>query len=372
MSLSIALLVLALAQDPFPPPSGDPGARTPAAEPARMPQDRSRWRLVDAAIVVVNEDIITVGALTRQVARRARELNVQSEEALAKVWSEVATTAVSSRLKVQAGRNMGFDEAQIDRFAREDFERWTERQGGVVGLTQFLESENLGVEEFRDYRRDLIYAELWEDSITGEGISVAARPSRDRFVRPGMLRFEYSLAGEVPGRAEAIGGHTEQIDFERLVLPFDPRDPAAQERARELATTLRRRILDGEDLARIVEQYALDKDTAGRSGLVEIASARRLYPEADAFFVSARPGDVSEPTLTDRRGRRGYVILRLNARKAAELPSLSDVEVQRKVAENCQKEIDEYRKEFARRQAEARSYIWQAPPPAESTPRKSP
>lgn len=357
----LSLIAVTLLQDPSAPPASG------AAQPARS----SEWRVVDAAIVVVNEDIITIGALSRQVARRVRELNIRDDNsAVQRVWNEVATAAVSSRLKVQAGRNMGFDEAQIDRYARDDFERFTERQGGVVGLTKFLESENLPVDEFRDFRRDLIYAELWEDSITGEGVSTAARPSRDRYVRPGSLRFEYNLAGEMPGRAEAIGGHGEQIDFERVVVPFDDRDPGAQARAKDLATSLRQRALDGEDLGQLVEKSGLDKDSLQRSGSTEIATARRVYPEADRFFVSARPGEICEPILMNRRDKHGYMLLRMDARQPAEIPPLSDVGVQRKVASICQKEFDDFRKEIARRQVEARSYIWQAPAPGESPQRK--
>lgn len=357
MILHAFLAAAALVQDPAAPPRS-------SAEPA------GQWKVVDAAILIVNEDIITAGELTRQVIRRAKEVNARDDATLSRVWQEVASTAVSARLRVQAGRNMGFDEAQIDRYARENFERWTDRHNGVVGLTKFLAEEQITVDEFKELQRDRIYSELWEDSITGEGVSVAARPSRDRFVRPGKLRFEHERAKLSPARAEAIGGRTDQVDFERVLVPYDASEPGAAARAKDAVLTLRERIVAGEDIERVLAALAIDAKALTRSGPTETARARRILVEADAFLATAAPGDVSEPIAIERNGSRGWILLRMDARQPAEIPPLSDVAVQRKLAEACRKEIDEFRKELARRQVEARSYIWQAPPPEGTTERK--
>lgn len=352
------LLAASLLQDAQPNASG--AAQGPSAP----------WRVVDAAILIVNEDIITVGALSRQVARRANETNARDDATLARIWQEVASTAVSARLRVQAGRNMGFDEAQVDRYARDDFQNWTERQGGVVGLTRFLDKENLTVDEFKEFRRDLIYQELWENSVTGEGASVAARPSRDRFVRPGKLRFEYERAKASPTRAESIGGRTEQVDFERVLVPYDPTEPGAAARAKDTIESLRARLIAGENMERVLDALGIDPKALSRSGPTDTVRARKLITEADEFLASARPGDVSEPIAIERKTSRGWILLRIDARQDAEIPALADIVVQRKIADASRKEIDEFRKELARRQVEARSYIWQAPPPEETQPAK--
>lgn len=345
-----------------------PDAPKQAAPSAPVQQDAAGaqgpsndWQEVDRILLVINDDLLTRGQLLRAFARRAHEQNARTAEDQRRIWNELFTATIRDRVQKQAGESMGFDKAQIDRFARDDFERLTRSRGGVVGLAKALEKDGITAEELKEIRRDAIYADLWRDSITGKGASTAARPSRDRYVRPGLLRFEYQLAVDSPARLEAIGGTEGELRVQQLVVDAAAFD--SLERARELTTQLRSRIVDGEDMGALVRQYSrmTDKDgvlvAAGPSNLV------RLYPGAADFVEHARTGDVSDAIPVDTGRARGFVILRLLERKAPEVPALGTTDVQKKVGEKLQQEIDDFRIESALRRAIASSYIWQSEPP---------
>ncbi|MBK7875045.1 MAG: hypothetical protein IPJ77_04720 [Planctomycetes bacterium] len=340
----------------------DTGARTPSEPDGAVAQGpASGWQEADRILLVINDDLLTRGQLLRAFARRAREQNVRTPEDQRRIWNELFTATIRDRVQKQAGEAMGFDKAQIDRFARDDFERLTQSRGGVVGLTKALEKDGITAEELKELRRDAIYADLWKDSITGRGASTAARQSRDRYVRPGLVRFEYQLAVDSPARLAAIGGSEGELRVQQLVVDAAGFDTL--ERARELATQLRRRIVDGEDMSALVRQYSRVTDGDGVLVAASPSSLVRLFPGAADFVEHGKNGDVSDAILVENPRARAFVILRLLERKPAEVPPLDSHEVQRMVSEKLQKEIDDYRIELALRRAIASSYIWQADPP---------
>src|SRR5262249_7573361 len=155
--------------------------------------------------------------------------------------NELLTRRVRDQLQVQAGRTMGFDPEQIKRFVRDDLEHFTERFNGVVGFAKMLESEGTSAEEVRNDREEYVYAKLWDPAITGKAAAAAAsRPSRDRFVRPGLLQFEHRRLLDRPEALATIGGHGVRVVVQQLLL--DTSSFAEKSAARALADELRARI----------------------------------------------------------------------------------------------------------------------------------
>ena len=337
----------------------DPAAAQGAPSAAQGPSDE--WKEVDRVLLVINDDILTRGRMLRSYLRRASEQNARTGEDQRRIWTELYTNTIRDRVQRQAGEAMGFDKAQIDRFARDDFERLTDHLGGVVALTKALEKDGLTAEELKEIRRESIYSDLWKDSITGKGASTAARPSRDRFVRPGLIAFEYELDKLSPARLAAIGGSEGELQVQQLLLDASAFDTL--ERARDLATQLRRRIVDGEDMGALVRQYSRVTEKDGVLVSASPSSLVRLYPGAADVVEHGKTGDVSDAILVENARGRAFVVLRLLERKPAEVPALGSIEVQRKVADNLRQETDDYRVEVALRKAIAGSYIWQAEPP---------
>lgn len=355
--LTASVLASSRAQDPAP-AANDARPQGPPAVDQGPP---AGWQEADRILLVINDDILTRGQLARTFARRAKDANARTPDDQRKVWNELFTATIRERVEKQAGEAMGLDKAQVDRFARDDFERLTQRLGGIVGLSKALERDGITAEELKAVRRDAIYADLWKDSITGRGASAAARPSRDRYVRPGLLQFEYDLAVAVPARLAAIGGSEGELRIQQLLL--DAASFESLERARDLALQLRQRIADGEDMGQLVRQYSVATEKDGVLVAASPSSVARVFPGAASFVQSAKPGDVSDAILVESGKARGYLLLRLLERKPAEVPPLASPAVQKKVGDDLQKQIDEYRIESALRRAIASSYIWQAEPP---------
>lgn len=347
-----ALLQTPAAQVPAPAPSA---ASSPAAE---HDGDAAGWTTLDRVVIVVNDDIVTRGQLSGRYAlalRNGLERPKTQAEQDAFV-SEIAHDAIVTRLKAQAGEALGFDPAQVERIQKNDLERAIKARGGVVNFSEFLSSRGITAEDFRLMRRDFIFTELWEDAITGSGASVSSRPSSDRYVRPGLIRFEYENAKLDPALLAEIGGRAETVHFRWLLLIAN--DESQLPVKLNLAQQLRAQIVDGADMEGVVENYSRvrgkDSDIT-----TELATALRVVPQAAAFFRTARPGDVSDPMPYRSGEARGYALYRLEDRKPSEVPPLDSLEVQQKLARRLQTDFDQQRIEAALQRAWKNSYVWQ-------------
>lgn len=341
--IALALLV-ALAQEPAAPrPTGeDPG---------------QGWQDADRVLLVINDDILTFVQLHKPYRRLAREENVRTPEGRRKLWAELLDNTVRMRIATQAGEALGFDKALIDHHAREDFNRTKRTRGGVVEMSKWLVEQDLTAEELKEQKRNGIYAMLWEEAVTGRGVSAAARPSRDRYVRPGLLRFKHQIALATPGALARIGGRDDEFELQHLFV--DASDFDRPERARELAAQLRSRIVDGEDMSELVRKYDADTPNDGILAKFSRAALEGVFPGIETFLRNAKEGDVSDVVALDNGRRRGFVLFRLHARTAAQVPDLAEPEVQEKIRELIQKELDEQRIDAAMHKAMAGSFVWE-------------
>jgi hypothetical protein len=355
MTISLLLTLCAALQTPAPAPAQAP---QPAPDARRVdePGDEG-WSSLNRVVIVVNDDIVTYAQLQGRYAFALRSglekprTRAEQEEFV----NALAYEAVRTRLKAQAGEALGFDPAQVERIQRSDLERAIKARGGVVGFSEFLASRAVTAEDYRQVRRDFIYTELWEDAITGSGASVSARPSSDRYARPGLLRFEYANAKFDPAFLADIGGRAETVHFRWLLILETDMLPLAQ--AQELTQRLRGQIVDGADMEGLIATYsaAQGKDS---DITTDLASAMRFVPQAASFLSSARSGDVSDVVPFRGKGVRGYTIYRLEDRTPGEVPALEEFAVQQKLTRRLQTEFDQQRIETALQRARASSYVW--------------
>lgn len=363
--------LLALAQEPAKPdPAQTPPAPPPAAREAPKPADlpapsegeppaRSEigeWKELDRVVIVVNEDALARGSMQRAFARLTSDRNLRTPEDRERAWGEFVTNMIRAKVMKQSGEALGFAPETIDRFARDDFDRTRRRYGTAASLSQALEKDGLTAEQLKQMRRDTIYSELWEDAITGRGASVAARPSRDRYVRPGLLRFEYQNAIDDPIQLPAMGGEEDELALQRLLVEVKGFDSAA--RAKEFAGEMKKRIAAGEDMSALVQKYSALKNDDGMLKPGRVSSACRVYAGAAPFLLHARAGEVSEPFLVEGQGVQGFVLLRVVDRKAGHVPELSAPETQQKIASNLQRTYDNFRVETALQKALDESFTW--------------
>lgn len=357
MTISLLLTLCAALQTPAPAPAPE---QTPQAAPGTSPAGAlgpKDWSSLNRVVIVVNDDIVTYAQLQGRYAFALRSgfdkprTRAEQEELV----NALAYEAVRTRLKAQAGEALGFDPAQVERIQRGDLERAIKARGGVVGFSEFLASRSVTAEDYRQVRRDFIYTELWEDAITGSGASVSARPSSDRYARPGLLRFEYANAKFDPAFLADIGGRAETVHFRRLLILETDMLPLAQ--AQELAQGLRGQIVDGADMEGLITTYsaAQGKDS---DITADLASAMRVVPQAASFLASAQPGEVSDVLPFRNKNLRGYTLYRLETRTSGEVPPLEEFAVQQKLTRRIQTEFDQQRIESALQRARDSSYVW--------------
>jgi hypothetical protein len=335
-------------------------AQTTPAGPASSPAPAADvgWNDLDRVLLIINDDILTFVQMLRPFREMAREENVRTQEGQARLWSDLYVKTIRMRVATQAGQSMGFDEALIDYHAREDFKNFVRVRGGPSEMTKWLEQRDMTAEELKKAKRDSIYAGLWEEAVTGRGASTSGRPSRDRFVRPGLLRFKHQVALATPGGLARIGGKDDEYELQLLFV--DVADFDRPERAREVAMQLRSRIVDGESMDELVDQYDPGSTDHGRLPRSSRVALERTFPRIGAFLTAAKVGDVSDVLAIETTSRKGFALLRMHGRTSAEVPDLAAQEVQRKLHDAVQRELDDSRIEMAMRQAMAGSYVWEA------------
>lgn len=106
-----------------------------------------------------------------------------------------------------------------------------------------------------------------------------------------------------------------EVRISHILVKFNAADPASRQRAHERASSIRERILAGEDFGKLAREYSEDPYSAKYGGDLDYAP-RNTYAEAvEEFAWSADIGAVSEVLQTSF----GYHIVRLEDRYLTEV-----------------------------------------------------
>lgn len=236
--------------------------------------------------------------------------------------------------------------------------------GGSAQMAAFLEANDMTLYEMKEYIRDRICAEFWDNYVTGAGpVGQQARPSRDTYVRPGFLRYAHRQCLEHPELLPRIGGQAQAVVLQQLFLDASSAGAGGNEdTARALAEDLRQRIVDGEDMGELVEHYDASKRTKSKRGLTEPLVESRLAqidPGLAAFAAEAKPGDVSGVQDYKTKDGHDYLrIVRLVERTSPAVPDLSTFAVQKKISDRLRDDLSEWRLAQAYRNLFRDAYVW--------------
>jgi peptidyl-prolyl cis-trans isomerase SurA len=336
----------ALTQDPAPVQAPDVvGPRVDAA-PARP------WRQVDRVVMVVNNDIITESELMRRMVTLMKGRRLTPEEQR-QAEMQILGDKVRERLRVQAGSNLGVDEKLLDARVRENIERLRERQNGVVGLAQFLESKDVSGPELKKRLRDELYDQIYREGVTGEGPGPLGRVTTDRYVRPGQLRFMFDQAR--PDDLKALGGSPSTVRFHQMVL--DVGTAGGKEAAREVARAVIARLEAGEEWTDVARSTSSARETEDPPE-VEEARLRELYPEIAEFVTSATPGQISTPIEGGTESKPVLRIVRFEGRTEGRTVEFSDFAVQEQLRKSSTEMLEQYRLETSYKELLRSSYVW--------------
>ncbi|MCC6405831.1 MAG: hypothetical protein IT453_01605 [Planctomycetes bacterium] len=318
---------------------------TPIAQDPTPPAEEAKWVELDSAALIVNEDIITTVEVIA-AARNAVGPGATKEER-ARASDAIVTRKVSQLLQEQAGKVMGYDEKMVERFVQNEIDRQRERAGSVTKLAGELKARNLDSFTHRDEIRTWAYGMLWQRSQTGVDAAPKGRVAADRYVRPGRLHYVFK-------REEA----NIAADPILTVHNFGLKILRSPDEVRAALEELRQRVLAGGEFDAEVE--ALD---AGKSK-AEILSDRPLSGfrpsrEVYAFLKTAEPGTISEVLEIRANGvLDGYRLVYLAERKQREQPSFSDPELQKKLREETEANLDAVRIDARLDELRHAAYVW--------------
>jgi peptidyl-prolyl cis-trans isomerase SurA len=89
----------------------------------------------------------------------------------------------------------------------------------------------------------------------------------------------------------------EQTNVRHILIK--PTEVLSDEAARQRATELRQRIIDGEDFALLAKEYSDDIGSAAEGGELGWTNPGQMVPEFEAAMASAAIGEISEPVQSE-------------------------------------------------------------------------
>ncbi len=350
MMLSLLLSLPALA-----------GCAAPQAQPEGGAPSRTNvggsWELVNQVYIIVNEDVLTLRQLESRLERALEAQPVSNPGEMQALRGDIATRAVQDLLMVQRGRDLGFDPEFVQRTVSNYLREQADTAGGVSSMAERLALEGDTAARRRETITDDLYAISYERFITGQAPGPGGRPSRDRYVRPGLLALAYEQIELQPAAVRALGGDPETFVVQQLVLSaatFGGAEPA-----RAFAEDLRRQALEGADFEDLVLTYSVVTSERGLSPPLTLPDLRRAAPEAFEFCVNGQEGDLSPVLPILEKGVPVYYrVLRLHERRPLTLPPFGAAEVQQRLNQIVLRNRDGMLRDETLRGLFASSYIW--------------
>lgn len=111
----------------------------------------------------------------------------------------------------------------------------------------------------------------------------------------------------------------EQVRFSDIAVTFKDRGEAA---ALARAEEARKRVVAGEDFAKVAREYSDDATTREHGGALPLVSRDRLAKEfADGVFALQRVGEISQPI----KGPTAYHVVRLDERRPSRVQTFDEV-----------------------------------------------
>jgi len=356
MSWMVAILALVGFQQGAEPQEPAEPQGPPAPISSGVPTSSDGWSFLNGIDIVVNDRVLT----HLEVIASLQE--VTTEEELREQLGQIRLERIHKFLEDQAGRDMGIDPDQVDVFLRRSEELRIERLGGIRAASEQFRSRETDLTYLREFIEEDFYATTWRRWQNGIDIGPRGRVSRDRFVRPGVLKMLYRAA---PDRYRK----PPEVQLRQLILLFG--EDASFERIEEtehLIVDLRDRILAGEDMRALVEAYSITKPgTGGMTGLLDEEQLAEFYPEVGAFL--AEHPDFTEPVegevgplsdvlpYVDAQGTHvGFMLVRLEKR----VPALGfqSADVQARIRGDRLGDLEDVRMDLGHNRLIRQAYVW--------------
>ncbi len=317
---------------------------------------QGEWKDVDGIVYVINEDIVTLRGLQRQMAKFLRENpTVDPKRARDQLSGEIVLGAVGS----QAGESMGIDVNLVQRSVHDYERRMIDARGGTDQYNAYLAQIGQTAAEMRSEIEKYVLRDMWEASRTGRGPNQQQKIIADRYVRPGTLRLTYGQIARNPSLVSRIGGSSSQVVLQ--ILELDPAKVGGTAQLESSAGAIRARIASRASDFDTESGFALSGSRSAPSEPLDEARLAETDPDLARLVARAKADEVL-PVIPPHGNFKSWRIVRLVSRSPAVVPGFKSASVQKTIRDLLQDMLDKRRLDLARAQQYESSYIWPSAP----------
>jgi peptidyl-prolyl cis-trans isomerase SurA len=265
-------------------------------------------KVVDRIVAQVNDDIITLSDLNREMAELRQQLATQYsgeqlEQEVKKQEKDVLDALIQEKLLLQKATELGFG-ANVDIQVTAAIERMR-KENNIKDMEEFervLGQQGMTMGGFRDrIRRKMITDGLIQEFVN----------SRITLLSTEIEKYYKDHAREFT--------RPEELTLSEIIIPIEGNEAEAEAKANEV----RKRILQGEEFATLVSQYSKGP-TASKGGGIGTYMTAKLNQEIARAVANVKEGEVTPPIKT----KEGFVIYRVDTRKQAAVAALDEVKAE--------------------------------------------
>ncbi len=262
-------------------------------------------KIVDRIVAQVNDDIITLSDMNREMADIRQDLatkftGTQLEDETKKAEKEVLDQLIRQKLLLQKANELGFG-SNIDVQVSATIER-IRKENNIKDMTDFeraLAQQGMTLPLFRDKIKKQIITNSLISEFVGSRITLLSQ-ELEKYYQEHIKEFSSA----------------EEVTLSEILIPTagDPAEAAAK------ADEIVKRLGQGEAFATLANQYSKGP-TAGKGGSIGTYLTAKLNPEIAAAIAPVKEGDIT-PVI---KGADTLAIYRVDSRKPTRARPLDEV-----------------------------------------------
>jgi peptidyl-prolyl cis-trans isomerase SurA len=262
-------------------------------------------RTVDRILAKVNDDIITLSELNRIMESARKELSAKYagaalEREIQKAEKQALDYLIEDKLLYQKAVEMDFHtraEPKVAAYIQQVIK--DKKLKDDEELDELLRKQGSSLSEFREEAQRQISIDDLKNDFVGSRISL---------LYPEILKYYKDHIADYT--------NSEEAGLSEIVIPVVDGNQEAENRSNELY----RRLQQGESFVALANQYSKGL-TAPKGGDIGTYIVGKLSSEIAKAIANCKEGEATKPQLM----KEGYVIFRVNSRKAATVRPLSEV-----------------------------------------------
>jgi peptidyl-prolyl cis-trans isomerase SurA len=265
-------------------------------------------KTVDRILAQVNDEIITLSELNREMAEARKELAAkfsgeQLEQAIQKTEALALDSLIQEKLLYQKALELGYN-ANIDNEVSSFIQKIMKANNlkDTDDLENALAQQRISLKDYRDQVRK----RLMSDNLVSDYVR-----SRITVLTPEIEKYYKDHAADFTT--------PEEVTLSEIIISGGESDKESENRANDIY----RRLQQGESFAALASQYSKGP-TANKGGAIGIYLISKLKPESVSAIANLKEGDVSKPVKI----AEGYLIYHIDSRKLATVRPLEEVRTQ--------------------------------------------